>query len=113
MELSLFVVCDDEALNELPELVFGINQTGQSEYYDDYRMNVKKGKFYFKIGVKTPMYYSYNVQCYLGVKLGDYAPYVVTLSQLAQIPDISCPRELSIETNRVIKLSVIQGKSKK
>lgn len=114
MELSLFVVCDDDCLSELPELVFGINQSGQSEYYDDYRMSVsKKGKFEFKIGVKTPMFYSYNIQCYMGVKLGDYAPYVVTLSQLAQIPEVVCPRELAMENNRVIKLSVIQGKSKK
>lgn len=110
----MFVVCEDEDLNEMSELVFGINQVGQSEYYDDYRVNVtKKGKLEFKVGVKTPMYYSYKSRCYLGIKLGDYAPMVVLLEQTAQIPEIVCPRELTIETSRVIKLSVVQGKSKK
>ena len=93
MEANLFIVCDDEALSDLPELVFGINQYGQSEYYDDYKIDVtKKCRFDFKIGVKTPMYYSYQVQCYMGIKLGDYPPIVVSLTQNAQIPEIVCPR---------------------
>lgn len=75
---------------------------------------MKKKKVYeFKVGVKTPGYYSYDVKSYLGVKLGDYPPMVVTLRQQAQIPEIVCSRELVVQENRVIKLSVIQGKSKK
>ena len=74
-------------------MVFGINQAQQKEYFDDYRVEVrKKGKYDFKVGVKTPAFYSYDVVSYLGVKLGDYAPYVIKLQQIAQIPEIACPK---------------------
>lgn len=86
-ELRLCIISEDEALDEYPELVFGVNLLGQREYYDDYRVIVqKKGNYTFRVGVKTPQYYSYLVKNSLSVKLADYAPYIVNLQQTAQVP---------------------------
>lgn len=71
-------------------------------------MKVKaKNEYEFKIGVKTPMVYEYDVKSVLYVHFSDYSPVPIILKQKIQIPEVVCAKELFIEEDRVIKLSVI------
>jgi hypothetical protein len=110
----LCIVTSDSDLNDLPELVFGIRQSSQNDFYDDYKLKVSKAaKHEFVVGVKTPLYYFYEVKCQLFLYFDNYEPIVVDLKQTVQLPSITCPKELETEESRLIKLGVVKGKSKK
>ena len=50
-------------------------------------MKLKSKRAYeFKIGVKTPMYYEYDVKCIMYITYADYPPMPVILKQKIQIP---------------------------
>lgn len=38
------------------------------------------------------MYYYYDVKCILVIQLEDYAPMVMMLKQIAQLPELTCPK---------------------
>lgn len=77
-------------------------------------MKIKSKRAYeFKIGVKTPMFYEYDVKCTMFISFMDYAPKAVILKQKIQVPEILCTKELYFEEERVIKLSTVHNRGKK
>lgn len=114
--ISLSINCEDQLLNDQPELIFGIRKETPLEYYPEFKFKAsQRGMYSFIVGVKTPNINDYAVNCQLLVKIeGAQGILVVNICQTTCVPEIKCSKELiNAEGMRVIKLGIIKEKSRR